>query len=124
MTISHANATIIAFAWQTNFLYGTPGSDETAAAVAEAARQSTIVFIETADAYCKVVLAGLPAQGSPQPGEQGRQAPQGRKAESKMRTVSVWHPIYSAHIGIGIPHMREAKRFEVDFCGCLARIAA
>ena len=59
--------------------YGTPGSDETAAAVAEAARQSTVVFMENhgvitgarhieeaewfmenADAYCKMVLlAGL-----------------------------------------------------------------
>ena len=55
--------------------YGTPGSDETAAAVAEAARQSTVVFMENhgvitgarhieeaewfmenADAYCKMVL--------------------------------------------------------------------
>lgn len=59
--------------------YGTPGSDETAAAVAEAAKQSTVVFMENhgvitgarhieeaewfmenADAYCKMVLlAGL-----------------------------------------------------------------
>ncbi len=59
--------------------YGTPGSPETAAAVAEASRQSTVVFMENhgvitgarhieeaewfmenADAYCKMVLlAGL-----------------------------------------------------------------
>ncbi len=59
--------------------YGTPGSPETAAAVAEAAKQSTVVFMENhgvitgarhieeaewfmenADAYCKMVLlAGL-----------------------------------------------------------------
>lgn len=71
--------------------YGTPGSPETAAAVAEAARQSTVVFMENhgvitggrhveeaywfmenADAYCRMVLlAGLHKAPLNQVGEQG-----------------------------------------------------
>lgn len=71
--------------------YGTPGSPETAAAVAQAARQSTVVFMENhgvitgarhveeaywfmenADAYCKMVLlAGLHKAPLNQVPEQG-----------------------------------------------------
>lgn len=95
--------------------YGTPGSLETARAVAEAAKQSTVVFMENhgvitgardveeaewfmenADAYCRMVLMAGLHKAPPEPGGTGRRGglprhPQGHRLRCAGQPAPVQH---------------------------------